>query len=125
MSHKSKKRFDRSSGYSDTFSRYFVTKLSPLCIDSLPDTPYPGWSKIETMVSRTTIKAIFLIFAKEVGERARNIDETISFSPKGWENRVMVYFKPNDPGSLHVVVDEEQTGNDYAGSVRLPKPYKI
>ncbi len=49
-----------------------------------------------------------------------------AFSPRGeWERRVRVYYDPNDVNSLHCVVADRDTGDDYAASLRLPKPFNV
>ena len=60
----------------------------------------------------------------EIGEEV-NTEEIVSFSPKDCEERVRVYFKPDDLNSLHIVVKDERSGDDFAGRLNIKKPYNF
>lgn len=106
-------------------AKYSVVLESSLSLEILPNQPDSRWKRKELFATEEQIKAVFGKLEEEliVIERATELGRTTSIIPEGFENKIRVYFNPQDMKSLLIVAKEESDANVYARFHKLTIPY--
>lgn len=102
------------------YSKYSVALMPLINTERFSEAPNPTWLKRDILVSSNDITKIFQEFQNKIGFP---IGPT-SFIPEDFEG-VKVYFDSVNLNSLFIVAKSEEIADDYAGSLKLKKPYNI